>query len=64
MSTSSPVTVPIVNGKKFPKVFFTLFENEDGVAPLSVTPCIMVLSVGKTAAAGFSVEMSDSYDIS
>ena len=32
-------------------------ENEEDVASLSVTPCIMVLSVSRPAAAGFSVEM-------
>ena len=50
--------------RSFSNVFFTLSENEDDIAALSVTPDIMVLSVGKPAAAGFSVEMSDSSDIS
>ena len=41
-------------------MFLTFSENEDDVAAFSVTPRIMVLSVGEPAAAGFSVEMSDS----
>ena len=41
-------------------MFLTFSENEDDVAAFSVTPCIMILSVGEPAAAGFSVEMSDS----
>ena len=65
-STSSPVDVPVVKGKTFPKVFLSRSENEEDVAALSATPCIMVLSVGDpaAAAAAFSVEMSDSSDIS
>ena len=57
VSISSPVTAPIVNGKKFPNVFSILSENEYEAAALSVTSCIMVLSVSEPAAAGFSVEM-------
>ena len=54
----------MVNGKKFPKVFFTLSENDEDVADFSVTPSIMVLSVGDLVVATFSVEMSGSSDIS
>ena len=56
--------LPIVNGKKLPKVFFTRSENEEEVAVFSVTPCIMVLPVGDLVVATFSVEISDSSDIS
>ena len=45
-SPSSHVPAPIVNGKIFPKVYFTLSENDEDVACFSVTPAIMVLSVG------------------
>ena len=54
----------MLNGKKFPKVFFTLFENEEDVARFSVTPCIIVLSVGDLVVATFTIEMSDSSYIS
>ena len=54
----------MVNGKKFPKVFLALSENEEDVAGFSVTPCIIVLSVGDLVVATFSVEMSDISDIS
>ena len=54
----------MVNGKKFPKLFFTLSENEEVVPGFFVTPCIIVLSVGDLVAATFSVEMSGSADIS
>ena len=50
--------------KMFPKVFFTLSENDEDVAGFSVMPTIMVLSVGDLVVATFSVEMSDSSDIS
>ena len=40
VSASSPVPVPMLNGKKFPKVFFTLSEKEEDVAGFSVTPYI------------------------
>ena len=43
---------------------FTLSENDEDVAGFSVTPSIMVLSVGDLVVATFSVEMSDSSDIS
>ena len=45
-------------------MFFTLSENEEDVAGLSVTPCIMVLSMGDIVVAIFSVEMWDHSDIS
>ena len=45
-------------------MFFTLSENEEDVAGFSVVLCIMVLSVGDLVVATFSVEMSDSSDIS
>ena len=54
----------MVNGKKLTKVLITLSENVEEVAGFSVTPCILVLSVGDLVVATFSVEMSDSYDIS
>ena len=44
--------------KKFPKMFFTLSENDEDVAGFSVMPTIMVLSVGDLVVATFSVEMS------
>ena len=40
------------------------FSKRGDVAAFSVTHCIMVLSVGESATAGFSFEMSDSSDIS
>ena len=36
----------MVNGKMFPKVFFILSENDEDLVCFSVTPAIMVLSVG------------------
>ena len=54
----------MVNGKKFRKVFFTLSENDEGVAGFSLTPTLMMLSVGDLVVATFSVEMSESSDIS
>ena len=54
---------PIVNGKLFPKVFFILSENDEDVVCFSVTPAIMVLSVGDLLVATISVEMSDSRDV-
>ena len=63
-SASLPVTAPMVNGKKFPKVFFTRSENEEDVTGFSVTPCIIMLSVVDLVVPTFSVEMSDSSDIS
>ena len=54
----------MVNKKKFPKVFFTHSENEYKNAAFSVTPCIMILSVGEPPTAGFLVELSSSSDIS
>ena len=39
-SSTVPVPVPMLNGKKFPKVFFTLSEKEEDVAGFSVTPYI------------------------
>ena len=54
----------MVNGKMFPKVFFTLSENDENVACFFVTPAIMVLSVGDLLVATTSVEMSESSDIS
>ena len=54
----------MVDGKKFPKVFFTLSENDEDFAGFSVTPSVLVLSVGGLVVATFSVEMSDSSDIS
>ena len=54
----------MVNGKKFRKVFLTLSENEEDVVGFSVMPCIIVLSVGDLVVATFSVEISDSSDIS
>ena len=54
----------MVNGEKVPKVFFSLSENDEDVAGCSVTPSIVVLSVGDLVVAIFSVEMSDSSDIS
>ena len=46
------------------KVFFTRSENEEDIAGFSATPCIIVLSVGDLVVATFSVEMSDSSEIS
>ena len=46
------------------KVFFTLSENDEDVPGFSVTPSVMVLSVGDLVVATFSVEISDSSDIS
>ena len=54
----------MVNGKKFPKVCFTLSDNEEDVAGFSVTPYIIVLFVGDLVVATFSVEISDSSVIS
>ena len=54
----------MVNGNVIPKVFFTLSENDEDVACFSVTPAIMVLSVGDLLVATISVEMSDSSEIS
>ena len=45
-------------------MFFTLSENDEDVASFSVKPTIMVLSAGDLVIATFSVEMSDSSDIS
>ena len=47
-------------------MFLTRSENEEDVTTLSVNQRVMVLSVGDpaAAAAAFSVEMSDSSDIS
>ena len=42
---------------------FTLSEKDEDVAYFSVTPAIMVLSVGDLLVAKNSVEMSDSSDI-
>ena len=50
--------------KMFPKVFFTLSENDEDVASFSVMPTTMVLSVGDLVVATFSIEMSDSSVIS
>ena len=43
---------------------FTLSENDADVACFSVTPAIIVLSVGDLLVATISVEMSDSSEIS
>ena len=59
-----PVPAPMVNGKMFPKVFFTLSEIDEDIACFSITPAIMVLSVGDLLVATISVEMLDSSDIS
>ena len=45
------------NGKMFPKVLFTLSENDEDVACFSVTPSIMVLSVGDLLIATISEEI-------
>ena len=45
-------------------MFLTLSENDEDVAGFYVMPTIMVLSVGDLVVATFSVEMSDSSDIS
>ena len=39
-------------------MFLTLSGNEEDVTTFSVIPCIMVVSVGEPAAAGFTVETS------
>ena len=64
MSTSSPVPVSMVNGKKLPKVFFTRSENEEDVAAFSINSRIMVLSAGEPPTVGFSIERMDSSEIS
>ena len=64
MYTSSLVHVPIINGKKNPKVFLTRSENEEDVTNFSVTPCVMVLLADDPAPAAFSFERLDTSDIS
>ena len=59
-----PVPVHVVNRKKLPKLFFTISENDEDVAGFSVTLCTVVLSVDDLVVAKFSVEMSDTSDIS
>ena len=50
--------------KDVSKKFFTLSENDADVACFSVTPAIIVLTLGDRLVATTSVEMSDSSDIS
>ena len=54
----------MVNGKKFPEVFFALSENDEEFAGFSVTPTILMLSVGDLVVATILAEMSDSSDVS
>ena len=62
MSISLLVSVPIVNGKKNPKVFLTRSENEEDVAAF-LSPMHHSF-VSEPASAGSSIEMSDSSNIS
>ena len=62
MSNLLPVSVPIVNGKKTPKVFSTRSKNEEDVAAF-LSPMHHGF-VSEPATAGLSVEMSDSSNIS
>ena len=61
MSTSSLVSVILVNGKKILKMFLTFSENEEDVAVFSVTPCMILLSVGDPAVTAFSFEISGQF---
>ena len=65
VSTSSTVSVPIGITKKFHKEFLTRSENEEDITTFYVNPRIMILSVDDpAAAAAFSAELSENFDIS